>query len=111
MTPLHPKPLAALVLALGAGLGAARAAEIDAQATIAPAPDSLPQGIGAMLHGIQGMQRLPVTGLQMVEAGDRVLFVSANGRYVFTGPAWDLWHGAKLESLEARARGSPSASI
>ena len=104
MTLLHPKPLAALVLALGAGLGAARAAELDAQATIAQAPESTPQGIGAMLHGIQGMQRLPVTGMQMVEAAERVLFVSANGRYVFTGPAWDLWHGARLQSLEQGAR-------
>jgi thiol:disulfide interchange protein DsbC len=50
------------------------------------------------------MQRLPVAGVQMVQAGDRALFVSANGRYVFTGPVWDLWHGAKLESLEEGAR-------
>ena len=50
------------------------------------------------------MQRLPVAGMQMVQAGERVLFVSANGRYVFTGPAWDLWHGAKLETLEEGAR-------
>ena len=50
------------------------------------------------------MQRLPVAGMQMVEAGERVLFVSANGRYVFTGPAWDLWHGAKLETLDEAAR-------
>ena len=50
------------------------------------------------------MQRLPVAGVQMVEAGERVLFVSDNGRYVFTGPAWDLWHGAKLETLEEGAR-------
>jgi thiol:disulfide interchange protein DsbC len=50
------------------------------------------------------MQRLPVTGLQMVAAGERVLFVSANGRYVFTGPAWDLWHGARLQSLDQGAR-------
>jgi len=100
MTPLHSTPLAALVFALGAGLGAARAAELDAQASIAQGPER----IQAMLHGIQGMQRLPVTGLQMVAAGERVLFVSANGRYVFTGPAWDLWHGARLESLEQGAR-------
>jgi thiol:disulfide interchange protein DsbC len=39
-----------------------------------------------------------------VQAGERVLFVSANGRYVFTGPAWDLWHGAKLQTLEEGAR-------
>jgi thiol:disulfide interchange protein DsbC len=40
----------------------------------------------------------------MVDAGERVLFVSDNGRYVFTGPAWDLWHGAKLATLEEGAR-------
>jgi hypothetical protein len=34
--------------------------------------------------------------MQMVRAGERMLFVSANGRYVFTGPAWDLWHGPLL---------------
>jgi thiol:disulfide interchange protein DsbC len=40
----------------------------------------------------------------MVRAGERVLVVSANGRYVFTGPAWDLWHGAPLDSLETAER-------
>ena len=104
MKPIHPKPLAALVLALAAGLPAAHAADTDAAHTSAQAPEGIPQGIGAMLRGIQGMQRLPVAGVQMVQAGERVLFVSANGRYVFTGPAWDLWHGAKLQSLEEGAR-------
>ena len=100
MKPIHPKPLAALVLALAAGLPAARAAEIDAQATSA----QVPGGIQELLRGINGMQRLPVAGVQMVQAGERVLFVSANGRYVFTGPAWDLRHGARLETLEEGAR-------
>jgi len=104
MTTFHPKLLAALVLALAAGLPAALAADKDPAGTSAQAPEGVPQGIGAMLRGIQGMQRLPVAGVQMVQAGERVLFVSANGRYVFTGPAWDLWHGAKLESLEEGAR-------
>ncbi len=83
-----------------AGLPAARAAETDATTTSAQAPT----GIRELLRGIRGMQRLPVAGVQMVEAGERVLFVSDNGRYVFTGPAWDLWHGAKLETLEAGTR-------
>jgi thiol:disulfide interchange protein DsbC len=61
-------------------------------------------GIQAELRGIGGVQRLPVAGVQMIEAGERLLFVFANGRYVFTGPAWDLWHGAKLTSLEQAAR-------
>jgi thiol:disulfide interchange protein DsbC len=100
MTPILPKPVVAFVLALAAGLPAARAAETETTAASAQAPES----IRAMLRGISGMQRLPVAGMQMVQAGERVLFVSANGRYVFTGPAWDLWHGARLESLEEGAR-------
>jgi hypothetical protein len=52
-------------------------------ATAVQAPSELQE----MLRGIDGMRRLPVQGMQMVCAGERVLFVSANGRYVFTGPA------------------------
>ena len=100
MQPVAPQPLAALILALLVSLPAARAAETDATTTSAQAPT----GIRELLRGIRGMQRLPVAGVQMVEAGERVLFVSDNGRYVFTGPAWDLWHGARLETLEASAR-------
>ena len=100
MTTIHHKPVVALVLALAAGLPAARAAETETTTASAQAPES----IQALLRGISGMQRLPVAGMQMVQAGERVLFVSANGRYVFTGPAWDLWHGAKLESLGEGAR-------
>jgi thiol:disulfide interchange protein DsbC len=61
-------------------------------------------GMKALLRGIEGMTRLPVRGVQLVQAGGRLLFVSANGRYVFTGPAWDLWHGARLDSLEQATR-------
>jgi len=100
MTLIHSKPLAALVLAVLAGAPLAVAAESH------PAGSSAPEagGIRELLRGISGMQRLPVSGMQMVEAGERVLFVSANGRYVFTGPAWDLWHGAKLQTLDEAAR-------
>jgi len=104
MKPVAPQPLTALVLTLAltlvAGLPAARAAETDAITTSAQAPT----GIRELLRGIRGMQRLPVAGVQMVDVGERVLFVSDNGRYVFTGPAWDLWHGAKIETLEAGTR-------
>jgi thiol:disulfide interchange protein DsbC len=100
MQPLYPQPLAALVLALVAGLPATAAAETDT----APASAQAPGSIRELLRGIRGMQRLPVAGVQMVEAGERVLFVSDNGRYVFTGPAWDLWHGAKIETLEEGTR-------
>ncbi|WP_209262568.1 hypothetical protein [Thiorhodococcus minor] len=35
----------------------------------------------------------------MVQSGERVFFVSTNGRYAFLGPAIDLWHGERLSSL------------
>ena len=101
MKPIGSRPFTALALALAlpllAGLPSTAAAETDT----APASAQAPGAIRELLRGIRGMQRLPVAGVQMVEAGERVLFVSDNGRYVFTGPAWDLWHGAKLETLEA----------
>ena len=97
------RPLIAMLLALTAGVPLAVAGEIDA-VTGAASPGSEAAGIRAELRAIKGMQRLPVAGVQMIAAGERLLFVSANGRYVFTGPAWDLWHGAKLTSLEQGAR-------
>ena len=91
MTPIANTSLTAVLLALLAG-APAFAAESDTMESSAPEVG----GIRELLRGISGMQRLPVAGMQMVEAGERVLFVSANGRYVFTGPAWDLWHGATI---------------
>jgi thiol:disulfide interchange protein DsbC len=76
-----------------------------------PAEPSSASGLRDLLRGIEGLQRLPVTGLQMVRAGGRVLFVSANGRYVFTGPAWDLWHGAALTSIEEAGRLAESVDL
>ncbi len=100
MKPIHQRSITAVLLALAAGVPSAVAAETD-PAALTPSESG---GIQELLRGIEGMQRLPVVGVQMVQAGERVLFVSANGRYVFTGPAWDLWHGTKLESLEDGAR-------
>ncbi|MBK1700209.1 hypothetical protein CKO22_04550 [Thiococcus pfennigii] len=95
----HPQSIAAALLAVVTGLPITQAAETDA-----PASTQAPGALQKMLDGIRGTQRLPVAGVQMIEAGGRVLFVSDNGRYVFTGPAWDLWHGAKLETLADGAR-------
>jgi thiol:disulfide interchange protein DsbC len=35
----------------------------------------------------------------MLELADRVVYIAGNGRYVFTGDAWDLWHGEQLASV------------
>jgi thiol:disulfide interchange protein DsbC len=78
-----------------------------AVATLLPLPvvgEDAPPGLPTQLTGITALQRLPVGGVQMVQAGERVLFLSDTGRYVFTGPAWDLWHGARLTSLAQAAR-------
>jgi thiol:disulfide interchange protein DsbC len=99
MKPIATTSLTAALLALLAG-APSFAAETDPVAASASEAGS----IRDLLRGIGAMQRLPVAGMQMVEVGERVLVVSANGRYVFTGPAWDLWHGAKLETLEQGAR-------
>lgn len=62
-------------------------------------PTGEPEDIAQLMQGIDGMRRLPVQGVQMVQSGERVFFVSSNGRYAFLGPAIDLWHGARLASL------------
>jgi thiol:disulfide interchange protein DsbC len=103
MTSIRPNPLTGVVLAVATALPTARA-EQAAGLEAAPASRQAPGAVQELLHGIRGMQRLPVAGVQMVDVGERVLFVSDNGRYVFTGPAWDLWHGAKLQTLEEGAR-------
>jgi thiol:disulfide interchange protein DsbC len=100
MTPIAKTSLTATLLALLAGAPITVVAESDRAGSSAAEAG----GIRDLLRGISGMQRLPVAGMQMVEVGGRVLFVSANGRYVFTGPAWDLWHGTKLETLDEAAR-------
>jgi len=99
MMSIRPQPIVAAVLAVLTGLPVARAAETDAPASV-----QAPGALQTMLEGIHGTQRLPVAGVQMIDAGGRVLFVSDNGRYVFTGPAWDLWHGVKLGTLADGAR-------
>ena len=69
------------------------------------APDTDPSGdLARLMQGIAGMRRLPVSGVQMVQSGDQVFFVSANGRYAFLGPGFDLWHGTRLTSLAEAER-------
>ena len=69
-------------------------------AAASPPPHPLADAaIEQLMQGIDGMRRLPVQGMQMVQSGERVFFVSANGRYAFLGPAIDLWHGERLTTL------------
>ena len=59
----------------------------------------LPPALGDLSAPLQASVQLPGSGVQMVELDDRVVFFAGNGRYVFTGTAWDLWHGERLESV------------
>ncbi|EGV29610.1 hypothetical protein ThidrDRAFT_3202 [Thiorhodococcus drewsii AZ1] len=82
----------ALVLLVGLPVGAVGDERAGAVTT---EPDDIAQ----LMQGIEGMRRLPVNGVQMVQSGERLFFVSTNGRYAFLGPAIDLWHGERLTSL------------
>lgn len=53
---------------------------------------------------IDGLVHLPVNGLQMVQSGERIYFMSDNGRFVFKGYAFDLWNGERLETLDDARR-------
>jgi thiol:disulfide interchange protein DsbC len=95
----------AVCLAAAPGLSSAadQASSTDpprhADAATPEEPASLQQLVGR----IERLRRLPAGGVQLVAAGERLVFVSDNGRYVFTGAAYDLWHGARLTSFEQAA--------
>jgi thiol:disulfide interchange protein DsbC len=93
-----------LTLMSSLALSAALAFNVAAAGEATPAAGESAAGMKALLRGIEGMTRLPVNGVRLVQAGGRLLLVSANGRYVFPGPAWDLWHGARLDSLDQATR-------
>jgi thiol:disulfide interchange protein DsbC len=79
----------ALFLALATALGGA--------ASNAAPP--LPPSLADLSAPMQASVQLRGTGVQMLELADRVVYIAGNGRYVFTGDAWDLWHGEQLASV------------
>lgn len=44
------------------------------------------------------VKRLPIKGLSMAQSGDRVFFMSENGRFVFVGQMIDVWNGKVLRT-------------
>ena len=91
-TLLYPVAVLGLVLSNGAALA-------EPEEAAAPVPDS-PAAVKELVGRIDGLHRLPLSGVQLVRVGDRLLFVADNGRYVFAGPAFDLWHGVRLETFD-----------
>lgn len=74
----------------------------SATALVGPALNAappLPPALADLSAPMQASVQLPGTGVQMLELADRVVYIAGNGRYVFTGSAWDLWHGERLDSV------------
>jgi len=51
------------------------------------------------LGAITKMQQLPITGVNIVESDKGTFFVSANGRFVFKGPIYDMWNGQPISTM------------
>lgn len=49
---------------------------------------------------IGSIVELPVNGLVAIETEGEILFVSKNGRYVFSGKAHDLWYDKSLADID-----------
>ena len=47
---------------------------------------------------VDGMVKLPITGIQLIEAGGNTYGVSDNGRFVFTGKIIDMWNGVQIKN-------------
>jgi len=52
------------------------------------------------LGAIKKMQQLPIAGVNIVESDKGTFFVSANGRFVFKGPIYDMWNGQPVNTME-----------
>jgi thiol:disulfide interchange protein DsbC len=59
----------------------------------------LPPALTDLSTHIQASVELPGTGVQMLELDGQSVYLAGGGRYVFTGSAWDLWHGLELRDV------------
>ena len=66
------------------------------------APKLSPSDIAAGLLSVKidGMQDLPITGLKMIKTGDKVVFMSSNGRFaLYGGKLLDVWTQQEIKEL------------
>ena len=55
---------------------------------------------GLLSVKIDGMQDLPITGLKMIKTGDKVVFMSSNGRFaLYGGKLLDVWTQQEIKDL------------
>jgi len=73
--------------------GVAALATVDASANDV-------ERIQAASKSIEAMRRLPITGMQMVQAGGQTFLLSDNGRFAIAqGRLYDLWHGEEVRNI------------
>ena len=68
----------------------------------AEAPQHASSDIAAGLLSVKidGMQDLPITGLKMIKTGDKIVFMSSNGRFAFYGgKLLDVWTQQEIKAL------------
>jgi thiol:disulfide interchange protein DsbC len=64
----------------------------------------MPPALSDLSARIQASLELPGTRVQMLDLEGQSVYLAGGGRYAFTGPAWDLWHGVELKDVaQARA--------
>ena len=70
----------------------------------AVAAPPMPPALSDLSARIQASLELPGTRVQMLDLDGQSVYLAGGGRYAFTGPAWDLWHGVELQDVaQARA--------
>ena len=59
----------------------------------------MPPALSDLSARIQASLELPGTRVQMLDLEGQSVYLAGGGRYAFTGPAWDLWHGVELQDV------------
>lgn len=59
----------------------------------------MPPALSDLSARIQASLELPGTRVQMLDLDGQAVYLAGGGRYAFTGPAWDLWHGVELQDV------------
>lgn len=62
-------------------------------------------------YKVDGVRKLPVSGLSMIEAGGKMFIVSDNGRIVITGKIYDMWNGVEMKGIEDADRYSSKIDL
>lgn len=87
---------------IAACLGAAVIA-VTAPAALHAGPIELPDMKAIQIDGIV---KIPIKAMQAIESKGQILFMSENGRYVFSGQMFDMWGKSKTLSTMGQIKDS-----